>query len=66
VEKVNAKKIDLTSMKEEGEEASGLSCSSGQSSHFYEERSRENVPPYGLAKQYHSAQIYAKIRRDVE
>jgi predicted RNase H-like HicB family nuclease len=39
---------------------------SRQSSYFYEERRRENVSPYGLIKQCHSAQIYAKIRRNVQ
>jgi predicted RNase H-like HicB family nuclease len=39
---------------------------SRQSSYFYEERRRENVSPYGLIKQCHSAQIYAKIKRDVQ
>jgi hypothetical protein len=41
-------------------------ANAGSRPHFYEERRRENVSPYGLTKQCHSAQIYAKIRRNVE
>ena len=66
VEKVNAQKIDLAPMKKRRGRIIWTYCSSGESSHFYEERRRESVSSYGLTRQYHSAQIYAKIRRNVE
>jgi len=66
VEKVNAKKIDLIPMKRRRGRTIWTCCSSGESSHFYEERSIENISAYGLTKQCHSAQIYAKIRKNVD